>query len=82
MEVENYKFRFIVKMVNGKSYELITRMYLSEDVIKYIDGLKYISLFDRKQKEMVTVKSNYVVSVMFKDSKEDEEPKMVKWEEL
>ncbi|MDG0860388.1 hypothetical protein [Staphylococcus equorum] len=70
--MENYKFRHIVRMVNGKNYELITKMHLNEDVINYIDSFKYISLFDRKQKEMVTVKSAYVMSVMFKDSKQED----------
>lgn len=73
MNLDNYKFRFMVKMINGKKYEIITNMYLEADVLEYIDKHKYIALFDRKLGDMVTVKSQYVMSVMYKDSKEDKQ---------
>ena len=65
----NYEFRYIVKMTNGKEYEIITNFHGKKDVLKYIDSHDYIDLFDRKIGEMVAVKSKYVMSVLYKDSK-------------
>ena len=65
----DYEFRYIVKMINGKEYEIITNFYEKKDVLKYIDSHDYIDLFDRKIGEMVAVKSEYVMSVLYKDSK-------------
>lgn len=65
----NYEFRYIVKMTNGKEYEIITNFYEGKRVLRYIDEHDYIELFDRKIEEMVTVKSKYVMSVLYKDSK-------------
>lgn len=64
-----YEFRYIIRMTNGKKYEIITNFHRGKDVLKYIDSHDYIELFDRKIEEMVAVKSEYVMSALYKDSK-------------
>lgn len=64
-----YEFRYIIKMTNGKKYDIITNFHKGKDVLKYIDSHDYIELFDRKIEEMVAVKSEYVMSALYKDSK-------------
>lgn len=64
-----YEFRYIIRMTNGKKYEIITNFHGEKDVLKYIDSHDYIELFDRKIEEMVAVKSEYVMSALYKDSK-------------
>lgn len=75
----NYEFRYVVKMTNGKEYEIITNFHGKKDVLKYIDSHDYIDLFDRKIGEMVAVKSEYVMSVLYKDSKKTDSEGNVNW---
>ena len=75
----NYEFRYVVKMTNGKEYEIITNFHGKKDVLKYIDSHDYIELFDRKIEEMVAVKSEYVMSVLYKDSKKVDSEGNVDW---
>ena len=77
--VVNYEFRYVVKMTNGKEYEIITNFHGKKDVLKYIDSHDYIDLFDRKIEEMVAVKSEYVMSVLYKDSKKIDSEGNVNW---
>ncbi len=77
----NYEFRYVVKMTNGKEYEIITNFHGEKDVLKYIDSHDYIDLFDRKIEEMVAVKSEYVMSVLYKDSKKVDSEGNVNWAE-
>lgn len=74
-----YKFRYIVKMTNGKEYEIITNFHGEKDVLKYIDSHDYIELFDRKIEEMVAVKSEYVMSVLYKDSQKTDSEGNTDW---
>lgn len=74
-----YNFRYIVKMTNGKEYEIITDFHEEKDVLKYIDSHDYIELFDRKIKEMVTIKSEYVMSVLYKDSQKTDSEGNTDW---
>ncbi|AVR55464.1 hypothetical protein HOT02_gp019 [Staphylococcus phage phiSA_BS2] len=75
----NYEFRYVVKMTNGKEYEIITNFHGKKDVLKYIDTHDYIDLFDRKIGEMVAVKSEYVMSVLYKDSQKTDSEGNVNW---
>lgn len=75
----DYRFRYIVKMINGKEYEIITNFHGEKDVLKYIDSHDYIELFDRKKEEMVAVKSEYVMSVLYKDSQKMDSEGNVDW---
>lgn len=75
----NYEFRYVVKMTNGKEYEIITNFHGEKDVLKYIDTHDYIDLFDRKIEEMVAVKSEYVMSVLYKDSQKTDSEGNVNW---
>ena len=75
----NYEFRYIVKMTNGKEYEIITNFHGEKDVLKYIDSHDYIDLFDRKIEQMVAVKSEYVMSVLYKDSQKTDSEGNTDW---
>lgn len=74
-----YEFRYIIKMTNGKKYEIITNFHKGKDVLKYIDSHDYIELFDRKIEEMVAVKSEYVMSALYKDSKRIDSEGNTEW---
>ena len=74
-----YEFRYIIKMTNGKKYEIITNFHGEKDVLKYIDSHDYIELFDRKIEEIVAVKSEYVMSALYKDSKKIDSEGNAEW---
>ena len=74
-----YEFRYIIRMTNGKKYEIITNFHEEKDVLKYIDSHDYIELFDRKIEEMVAVKSEYVMSALYKDSKRIDSEGNTEW---